>query len=143
MAQIHGEVSALHSSVGGGDIRRGSTNAAPAALGARLEKDESAGGYRIGHIYLTDPDYPNELSPLARAYSKVREGDVITKINGIHVLEADHPAALLRRLNQKQVRLTLINSAGKSYEEIVKPVSAYQESNLRYREWEYTRRLKT
>ena len=143
MTQIHGELSALHSSVGGGDIRRGSTNAAPAALGARLEKDESAGGYRIGHIYLTDPDYPNELSPLARAYSKVREGDVITKINGIPVLEADHPAALLRRLNQKQVRLTLINSAGKSYEEIVKPVSAYQESNLRYREWEYTRRLKT
>jgi len=143
MAQIHGELSALHSSVGGGDIRRGSTNASPAALGARLEKDESAGGYRIRHIYLSDPDYPNELSPLALAHSKVREGDVITKINGIPVLEADHPAALLRRLNQKQVRLTLKSSAGKSYEEIIKPISAYQESNLRYREWEYTRRLKT
>ena len=36
MRQIHGELSAQHSSVGVGDIRRGSTNAAPAALGSRL-----------------------------------------------------------------------------------------------------------
>jgi tricorn protease len=75
--------------------------------------------------------------------SKIREGDIITKINGIPVLEAEHPAALLRRLNSKQVRLSLKNAAGNTYEEIVKPISTYQESNLRYREWEYTRRLET
>lgn len=143
MGQMHAELSALHSSVSGGDIRKGRDYAPPAALGARLEKDEAAGGYRIKHIYRSDPDYPNELSPLARQHLKISEGDVITKINGITLLEADHPSALLRRLNQKQVRLTLKNSSGSEYEEIVKPISTGQESHLRYSEWEYTRRLET
>lgn len=138
ISQVLGELSALHIFVGGGDVRRGSDNAYPSCLGARLVKEE--GGYRIKHIYLSDPDYPGDLSPLARPHSKIREGDLITRINGIPVLEAGHISALLRRLNQKQVRLTLKDSGGKTYEEIVKPISTYQERNLRYREWEYTRR---
>ena len=141
ISQVLGELSALHIFVGGGDIRRGK-NAPPSALGARLEKDEAAGGFRIRHIYRSDPDYPDEMSPLARAHSKIREGDVITAINGILVMEAEHPSALLIRLNRKQVRLTLKDAGGKTYDEIVKPISAYQESDLRYKEWEYTRRLK-
>lgn len=143
IAQMHGELSALHIFVSGGDIRQGTTNSPPSALGALLEKDEAASGYRIRHIYRSDPDYPDELSPLASPLSKIREGDIIIKINGIPVLKAEHPAALLRRLNSKQVRLSLKNTAGKTYEEIVKPISTYQESNLRYREWEYIRRLET
>jgi tricorn protease len=141
IAQVLGELSALHIFVGGGDIRRGKYES-PSALGARLEKDADAGGFRIKHIYLSDPDYPEELSPLARPHSKIKEGDVITAINGIPVLEAEHPSALLVRLNRKQVRLTLKDAGGKAYDEIVKPISQYQESGLRYREWEYTRRLK-
>ncbi len=141
ISQMHGELSALHIFVSGGDIRRGTDNASPSSLGARLEKDESAGGFRIKHIYRSDPDYPAELSPLARTHCKIKEGDLITKINGIPLLDAEHPSALLRRLNQKQVRLTLKNAAGKTYEEIVRPISIYGESNLRYKEWEYTRRL--
>ena len=143
IAQMHGELSALHIFVRGGDIRSGNTSSPPAALGARLQKDRSAGGYRIMHIYRSDPDYPDELSPLARPHSKIKEGDIILKINGIPVFEAEHPAALLRRLNQKQVRLSLKRSSGKTYDEIVKPISTGEESNLRYREWEYTRRLET
>lgn len=143
IAQMHGEVSALHIFVRGGDVRKGIVNVRPSALGALLEKEEASGGYRISHIYRSDPDYPNELSPLAQPHSKVREGDVITRINGIPVLEADHLSALLRQLNQKQVRISLKNAAGTSYEEIVKPISTSQESSLRYREWEYTRRLET
>ncbi len=141
ISQMVGELSALHIFVSGGDLRRGSVNAPPSSLGARLEKDVNAGGFRIRHIYRSDPDYPDELSPLALAHSRIREGDVITRINGIPVLEAEHPSALLRRLNSRQVRLTLNDAGGKTYEEIVKPISTSQESNLRYREWEYTRRL--
>ncbi len=143
IAQMHGELSALHIFVGGGDIRSGTTSSPPAALGARLQKDESAGGYRIMHIYRSDPDYPEELSPLGKTQSKIKEGDIIIKINGIPVLEAEHPAALLMRLNKKQVRLGLKSADGNTYDEIVKPISTGEESNLRYREWEYTRRLET
>ncbi len=141
ISQVVGELSALHIYVRGGDIRKGSDKAPPSSLGARLEKDKAAGGFRIKQIYLSDPDYPGEMSPLARAHSRIKEGDVITKINGIPVLEAEHSSALLRRLNRRQVRLTLKNAGGKTYEEIVKPISTSQESRLRYNEWEYTRRL--
>ncbi len=141
IAQMVGELSALHIFVSGGDLRRGGTNAPPASLGARLEKDETGGGFRIEHIFRSDPDYPDELSPLALAHSRIREGDVITHINGIPVLEAEHPSALLRRLNSRQVRLTIKDAGGKTYDEIVKPISTRQEAGLRYREWEYTRRL--
>ena len=136
-----GELSALHITVRGGDIRQGNTSAPPSSLGASLEKDEAAGGFRIKHIYLSDPDYPENMSPLARAHSKIKEGDVITKINGIPMLEAGQPSSLLRRLNRRQVRLTLKDASGKTYEEIVKPISTSGESSLRYDEWEYTRRL--
>lgn len=141
ISQVLGELSALHIYVRGGDIRRGKDNAYLSSLGARLQKDESAGGYRIEHIYRTDPDYPAEFSPLAKPHSSIREGDLIVKINGIRTLDADHPSALLRKLNQKQVRLTMKNSSDKQYEEIVKPISKGKEYNLRYSEWEYTRRL--
>ena len=136
ISQVLGELSALHIFVRGGDVRKGSNSGTPSSLGARLGINESAGG-----IYRSDPDYPDEMSPLARAHSKIKEGDVITKINGTPVLEAEHPYTLLRRLNLKQVRLTLKDKEGKTYEAIVKPISTSDETNLRYNEWEYTRRL--
>ena len=59
-----GELSALHTSVREGDLRRGPENMRVPTLGARLMLDK-AGGYRIDYIYQADPDYPEERSPLA------------------------------------------------------------------------------
>ncbi|MBI5601313.1 MAG: PD40 domain-containing protein, partial [Gemmatimonadetes bacterium] len=53
-----GELSALHTSVGGGDVRRGEDNVPVASLGARLFRDPAKGGYRIDYIYRADPDFP-------------------------------------------------------------------------------------
>ena len=61
-----GELSALHTSVRGGDLRQGPDDVKVPTLGARLARDAAAGGYRIEHIYRHDPDYPDERSPLAR-----------------------------------------------------------------------------
>jgi len=72
-----------------------------------LLKDTNNDGYRIDHIYKSDPDYPDELSPLARDHSKIKTGDIITHINGVSVLKVDHPSELLRKNENKQVRLTL------------------------------------
>jgi len=135
-----GELSALHTSVGGGDIRRGEDNIAVASLGARMFRDPARGGYRIDYIYRTDPEYPAERSPLADPDLNVKAGDVITAVNGVPALRSRDIGELLRNQVGKQVLLTLA-SAGQSRDIVVEPIGA--EQGLRYADWEYTRRLET
>ena len=142
IAHLVGELSALHTFVFGGDRRSGEDRISPASLGARLVRDEKAGGYRIEHIYRTEPDYPEYLSPLARPEVTAGEGDIITAINGISVLSVEDPAVLLKNQADRQVLLTVMPKGKKeTLETIVKPITPRQESNLRYNEWEYTRRM--
>ena len=142
IAQLVGELSALHIFVRGGDTRRGQDNVNPASLGARLERDEQAGGYRIEHIFQTEPDYLEHLSPLAKPELNIEEGDIITAINGVSLREVDDPAVLLRNQVGQQVLLHLKKGQTRqAYKAVVKPISQSQESNLRYNEWEYQRRL--
>ena len=96
IGRVMGELSALHMSVRGGDHRRGPEDIEVASLGARLVRDSTAGGYRVEYIYRSDPDYPAEISPLARPDVAVSEGDVIIAINGIETLSVDHIGHLLR-----------------------------------------------
>ncbi len=141
MTQMAGEISALHTRVRGGDLREGSDQVAPASLGAVLARAENGGGYRVNHIYRSDPDIPTELSPLAQHGVNVREGDVITHINGTEVLSVLDPGALLRNRAGKQTRLTVKTANGQTRDVIVTPISQERDSDLRYDEWEYTRRL--
>jgi len=141
IGMVVGELSALHVSVRGGDLRRGTDQIRVATLGARLERDETAGGYKIDHIYLSDPDYPAELSPLADPDLDVNEGDIIVSINGRSTLSVKHPNALLRNQAGRQVLVEIKSgSTGKTTPVIVVPTGS--ESGLRYSDWEYTRRLK-
>ena len=135
-----GELSVLHTSVRGGDVRRGSDNISVPSLGARFVRDQKAGGFRIDYIYKSDPDYPDELSPLADPVLNVSEGDILTHINGDPVLEEIHPGALLRNQSGKQVHLKLLSGTNnKAYELVVETMA--RESGLRYNDWEYSRRL--
>lgn len=141
IGQLVSELSALHVGVYRGDLRTDSTDVAVASLGARLERDEAAGGYRIDYIYQSDPDYPDELSPLADPDLGIETGDVILAINGTDVLTAPHPNALLRNQEDRQVLLTLRSAeTGDTFDEIVIPTD--EERDLRYRDWEYTRRVR-
>ena len=135
-----GELSALHTSVGGGALRRGEDQVQVASLGARLFRDPAKGGYRIDYIYRNDPEYPAERSPLADPELGVKAGDVITAVNGQGTLEARDVGELLRNQVGKQVLLSLA-TAGGSREVVVEPIG--NEQNLRYTDWEYTRRLAT
>ena len=141
LSQMVGELSALHIFVYGGDIRRGTDAVAPASLGARLERDDRAGGYRVDHIYENDPDMPRDLSPLARYGVEVHEGDVITAINGIPTLSVAEIGSLLRDEADHQVLLKIKPKTGGEREVIVTPITQQRDQNLRYAEWEYTRRL--
>ncbi|MGH7468815.1 MAG: S41 family peptidase [Longimicrobiales bacterium] len=140
IAQMVGELSALHIFVRGGDQRAGQDTIIPASLGAVLEKDQARGGWRVAHIYRADPDIPDELSPLAKPDVAMADGDVIVAINGVSTLSVEHPGVLLNNRVGKQVLLT-VRGAGAERQVIVVPISMGRENDLRYDEWEYTRRL--
>jgi tricorn protease len=144
IGELVGELSVLHTSVRGGDLRGGEDNINFGMLGAKLSRNEKLRGYSIDHIYLSDPDYPDEMSPLSHPDLTISEGDVITHIDGVAVMEVPDIYYLLRDKADKQVRITLLSADGSAKaDQILKPMSARAESNLRYNEWEYTRRLET
>lgn len=134
-----GELAALHTSVRGGDMRSDNTNIQVANLGARFERDENEGGFRIEHIYKADPDYPDEKGPLDDPFLDVLVGDVITAVNGKPTLEVMDIGELLRNQVSKQVRLSVKRNSNVK-DIIVKPIGNMY--SLRYRDWEYSRRLK-
>jgi tricorn protease len=142
LAHLVGELSALHTFVRGGDLRQSADSVAPGSLGARLVRDEAKGGYRIDHIYRSDPEYPEGLSPLGKPMSAIRESDVIATVNGVAALSVPDMSLLLRNTPGQQVLLEVKPAAGgAARKEIVIPVTRGAESDLRYGEWEYTRRL--
>ncbi len=143
IADMVGELSALHIFVVGGDFREGQDQIRPAGLGAFLVRDEAQCGYRVEHVYRSDPDYPERFSPLARPTVDVREGAVILSINGVPTLSVPDPSALLRNQGGRQVLLN-VKPAGTNAPKdlVVVPMTLEQEADLRYDDWEYSRRLK-
>ncbi len=140
IAQMVGELSALHTFVYGGDKRRGSDNIQAGSLGALLTKDQNKGGYIINKIFQHDPDYPGESSPLNKPHLKINEGDIITAINNVPVFEVDHINQLLANKVGVPLSLSIKNSGGNSQDYMVTPIGGRSERNLRYTSWEYSRR---
>jgi len=141
IAQMVSELSALHIFVRGGDSRKPADEVELASLGAVLVRDEKAGGFVVKHIFLHDPDLPDEAPPLARPDSLVAEGEVITSIDGQNALSVPDERELLRGKAGRKVMLQVKSANGETREVLVTPISASAESNLRYDEWEYTRRI--
>ena len=148
LSQLVGELSALHTFVRLGDRRVGKDRIYSGALGVRWAKDSNRGGYRIEYIYHADPNFPDQAGPLCQPDSQIKVGDIIEAINGVSLLDVYHPSQLLQNQARKQVRLKIKTAVSKNkksqpqtYETIVKPISTIQENNLRYSDWEYTRRL--
>ncbi|MGO9340764.1 MAG: S41 family peptidase [Terracidiphilus sp.] len=141
IAQMVSELSALHTFVFGGDARESSDKVEIATLGAVLRRDEKAGGYVIEHIYAHDPDLPDQAPPLARPESLVKEGEVILSIDGQSVLGVTDERSMLRGKAGQQVMLRVKPASGDARDVLVKPISAHDDQNMRYAEWEYSRRL--
>ena len=142
ISQLVGELSALHTFVQAGDKRTGSDRIGLASLGATWVRDESAGGYRVAHIYQAEPDYPERPAPLARPEVDVPEGSIIESINGVLTLAVAHPALLLRNQAGNQVRLRVKTAVSADpIDKIAIPISTSVEADLRYGEWEYLNRL--
>ena len=142
IAQMVSELSTLHIFVRVGDARQSTDHVTVGALGAVLRRDPKAEGFVVEHVYLYDPDLPNLAPPLARPDSRVKEGDVLLSIDGAPLLEVPDERALLRGKAGRQVLLHVRSPHGGERDVIVTPISAADEVDVRYREWEYTRRQK-
>jgi len=142
LAQMVSELSALHIFVAGGDLRSGPDDVRVGSLGATLVRDDAAGGYRVEHVYRSDPDDPRRTSPLARPAVRVSAGDVVESIDGVRLLDASDPATVLRNKAGRQVLLRVRPAAGGAARDVVVvPLTSREADDLRYHEWEYTRRL--
>jgi len=140
IAQMVSELSALHTFVEGGDARKPADEIDIATLGAVLKRDEKAGGYVVEHIYAHDPDLPNQAPPLAKPESLVKDGEVIVSIDGQSVLSVGDERSLLRGKAGQQVMLHVKPATGDARDVLVMPISAHDDTTMRYAEWEYTRR---
>lgn len=140
IAQMVGELSALHMFVRGGDVRTGD-EVAFGSLGATLVRDEARGGYRLTRLLRGDPDLPGERGPLASAAGDIIEGDVITAVDGVGVLPVPDLQVLLRDAVDKDVKLRVVaGDTGVTRDFVVRPISLRREADLRYREWQLARR---
>jgi tricorn protease len=142
IAQMVSELSALHTFVIRADVRKGPDDISIGRLGALLESDGTAGGYRVERVYANDPDEPERASPLALPGAEVKAGDVILSIDGDPALAATDAGELLRDKAGRQVLLVVRHGHDKPRRVVVVPLGLKDEADLRYHEWEYTRRLK-
>jgi tricorn protease len=141
IAQMVGELSALHTFVGGGDDRKPADKIDTATLGAVLHREEKSGGYVVEHIYRYDPDLPDQAPPLARPDSLVKEGETIVSIDGQSLLSVSDERELLRGKAGQQVMLKVKNAKGEIRDVLVKPIAEKTDNRMRYAEWEYMRRV--
>lgn len=139
IAQMVAELSALHTFVYGGDKRRSPDFIQTGFLGALLTKNDK--GLTITHIYKSDPDYPDFSSPLSKPELKIKEGDIITEVNNVSLKSVQNIAELLANKVNIPVKLTLLDN-NKTYQQVVRPFSNWDDFNLRYAEWELERREK-
>lgn len=137
LAQMSSEVGALHSQIRPGPARPLPENPSPAFLGAVTER--VAEGERVARIYRTDPELPEEAAPLAKA--GLKEGDVITQVNGRAVEDVRNLADLLRGQAGQQVLLAYRRGT-ETRQAVVVPVDGGRNANLRYGDWEEACRQK-
>lgn len=131
------EVGALHSQVRPGDLRRPPSEGVPAGLGAVLTR--TADGYRVDRVYRSEPELPSERGPLAQPDVNVKEGDIITAVNGRPLTEVRDIADLLLNQADKQMLLHVKSPGGAARPVIVTPVTLARQASLRYSDWEQSR----
>ena len=121
MGLMASQLGILHSQVRGGDLPEDGENSQLAYLGASYSPAQ--GGLRIESITRAEADLVSLQPPLRRPGVDVREGDVITKVDGRPIASlADLRLALASKAGQ-QVRLDFTR-AGSPMSEIVQPMNA-------------------
>ncbi len=133
MSLMIGELNASHTGVGGPPAGAGAP-APVGKLGLRFDRSEyeSTGKLKVSEVL--------PLSPAAIA--KIAPGDYLLEVNGSSAAAPANLDDLLRGLAARRTTLTVAKDAGGAgkREEVVQPVSAGREGELRYRRWVESRR---
>lgn len=132
LAQMVSELGILHSQIRAGDQPDDTEGGALAFLGAELRAGSA--GLEITRIYQGEQALPDTLGPLLKPGVDVQEGDVLTAVDGRPVRTSQDLAQALSHKAGQQVRLDLTRG-GTGLSAIVEPVSAFGQTQLRYRHW--------
>lgn len=136
IGEMIGELNIGHTYVYGGDYQGGGSRIGTGLLGCDFAWDRGAGGYRITRILPGWGWLENLISPLVAPGVGVREGDVVTAIDGLALSAAVNPYAALVDKAGKVVELTLAGGRTVAVEAL------RSERGLRYRGWVETNRAK-
>lgn len=139
LAQMMGELNAMHSSIRGGDVPVDPEAPVPATLGALLE--QTAKGVTIQRIFRHAAELPSSAPPLAQPGVDAADGDFIVAINGIDTPTLASVHRLLRNQVGKQVLLQL-RRGREDVKTVVVPVDANGNYALRYNDWVIRNRSK-
>ena len=123
LSELLGELNVSHT---GGRFYPSAKGDATAQLGLVFDMTEARDGMKITAVL--------EDGPFCRANSKVKVGDVITAINGEPLTKDTDLAQLLNRCKGKKTLVSLKGSAG-TWDEVVLPISAADQSDLLYKRW--------
>ncbi|WP_417461465.1 S41 family peptidase [Kordiimonas sp.] len=130
MEEMLGELNASHT----GAYYRGSVKGGDdtAALGLIFDMSDTSGGLKIAEVI--------DRSPLVKADSKIKAGMTLVAIDGVELGQDVNYASLLNHKTGDRVRLSVEMEDGTRFDEVMKPISRRDESNLLYERWVKARR---
>lgn len=130
MEEMLGELNASHT----GAYYRGSVKGGDdtAALGLIFDMSDTSGGLKIAEVI--------DRSPLVKADSKIKAGMTLVAIDGVEFGQDVNYASLLNHKTGDRVRLSVEMEDGTRFDEVMKPISRRDESNLLYERWVKARR---
>ena len=132
LSELLGELNASHTGSGYRNYDRNGDQTA--ALGVFYDQTYTGNGLKIAEII--------NKGPLDRAASKVKAGFIIEKIDGVEITPENDFYQLLNRKAGEFTLLTVYDPATKErFEEVVKPIALWQQSQLLYARWVENRRL--
>jgi len=132
IAHMTGELSVLHSQVGGGDSPFDPARPKAASLGATYQQKGQS--IIIKHRYRFDAELPLQASPLLQPGVNAKEGDIIQSIDGQSINSIAELNKALTNTVGKRISLQL-KRQGKTIVTEAKPVSTRADFWLRYNDW--------
>jgi tricorn protease len=133
MWEMQGELGTSHAYEFGGDYRV-SPDYAQGFLGADLQYDAKAKGYRVTHICYGDPWIPDGDSPFNRPGVNVRQGDVLLAIGGRPITMDVTPGHLLVNLARQEIEITVRDHKTRKARTVT-VCALGGEQSVRYRDW--------
>ena len=131
LSEMLGELNGSHT--GSGYRHRGQNPDQTASLGVLYDYAHPGNGLKIAEVL--------KNGPLNKAFSKVKAGNIIEKIDGEVIATNIDFYQLLNRKVDKNMLLSLLDPSNNTrWEEVVKPISLGAENQLLYKRWVESRR---